>query len=124
MILEVFPVKQQQPDIKHVGLLASSATHKIKLFEPLFEQAGLILHYPDDTTQDVVMQVIRSVKAGSLTDRIVDDYNNQLATLSNQGAECLLLGCSELSVLYHQTKGTLPVVDSLQVLADAIVLEA
>jgi aspartate racemase len=107
--------------VRRIGLLASSAVQKIQLFEPFFGEAGLALIYPDDETQASVMQVIRAVKAGTLTEELLAEYNAGVAAMP--GVEAYLLGCSELSVLLDRHEQSLPVIDALQVLAEAIVAE-
>ncbi len=128
--LSLAALKRDYPDVQRVGLLGSSAVQKIALFEPFFAKAGLELVYPDDAAQAVVMQVIRAVKANTLTDALMADYNAQVARMANRGtdqnsgAQALLIGCSELSVLWTRHQQALPVIDSLQILAEAIVAEA
>lgn len=118
-------LRTQYPQIKRVGLLASTAVQKIALFEPFFECAGLTLVYPSSDNQAVVMQLIRAVKAGTLNDALLADYNQRVIALGQQEQlDAYLLGCSELSVLLEQHQQTLPVIDSLQVLVDGIVAEA
>ena len=118
--LSLQTIRKQYP-VRRIGLLASSAVQKIALFEPFFTEAGLELVYPDDAAQAVIMQVIRAVKAGALTDELLAEYNCAVAGMS--GVEAYLLGCSELSVLLDRHEQVLPVVDALQVLADGIVGE-
>lgn len=118
--LSLQTIREQYP-VTRIGLLASSAVQKISLFEPFFAEAGLELAYPDDAAQAVIMQVIRAVKAGALTDELLVEYNRAVAGMS--GVEAYLLGCSELSVLLDRHEQVLPVVDALQVLAEGIVLE-
>nr|CAA6806164.1 MAG: Aspartate racemase (EC [uncultured Thiotrichaceae bacterium] len=113
-------IKAHYP-VKRVGLLASSAVQKIELFEPFFAEADLELVYPGADTQVVIMQVIRAVKAGALTDELLSEYNRCVAGMD--GVDAYLLGCSELSVLLNRHQQELPVVDALQVLADGIVAE-
>lgn len=117
-------IKQQNPAFTRVGVLASSATHKINLFEPQFEAHDLSAIYPNQQVQEVVMELIVAVKAGNVTDALLDSYNLAVASFAQQGVDCLFLGCSELSTLWSRHKQRLPVIDSVQVLAEAIVVEA
>lgn len=118
--LSLQAIREHYP-VKRIGLLASSAVQKIELFEPFFAEAGLQLIYPDEAAQVVIMRVIRAVKAGALTDELLAEYNQAVAGMP--GVEAYLLGCSELSVLLNRHEQALPVVDALQVLAEAIVAE-
>lgn len=117
-------IKQGHPSCARVGLLASSATHGINLFAPAFERHGLAVVYPNEQVQNVVMDLIIAVKAGNANDTLVNRYNAAVASFSEQGADCLFLGCSELSTLLSRHRQNLPVFDSVEILAEAIVLEA
>ena len=118
-------LRTEYPQVKRIGLLASSAVQKIHLFEPFFELARLGLVYPPAETQEVVMQLIRAVKAGAVTDELLAGYNQQVGEMNiRDEVDAYLLGCSELSVLRDQHQQTLPVIDSLQVLVEKIVAEA
>ena len=112
--------QQTYPNAKRVGLLASSAVQKIHLFESFFEHAGLELVYPSDEAQTVIMQLIRAVKAATVNDALLAEYHQAIATMESS-VDGYLLGCSELSVLWQRHETALPVMDSLQVLAEAIV---
>ncbi|MGB0846823.1 MAG: aspartate/glutamate racemase family protein [Thiolinea sp.] len=118
-------LRAEHPEVRRVGLLASSAVQKISLFEPFFQLARLELVYPDAETQDVVMQLIRAVKAGTANDALLAEYNRLVRQMSERSeVDAYLLGCSELSVLRDQHQQELPVIDSLDVLIEKIVAEA
>ena len=117
-------LRAEHPEVKRVGLLASSAVQQIKLFEPFFQMARLTPVYPPVNAQDVVMRLIRAVKAGGVTDELLAEYNVCIQQMSAAGdVDAYLLGCSELSVLRDQHQQSVPVIDSLQVLVDKIVAE-
>lgn len=114
--------RHEHPQLQRVGLLASTAVQKIELFDPFFAEAGLELVYPDEDAQTTVMQLIRAVKADAVTDTLLEEYNQAIATMDT--VDGYLIGCSELSVLWQRHQTPLPVVDSLQVLAAEIVATA
>lgn len=121
-------IRAAHPEVQRIGLLASSAVQKIALFEPFFQRAGLTLVYPDVAAQELVMAVIRAVKAGGVSAELLSDYQQQVTAMSTvdtlaDGVDAYLLGCSELSVIAEQHPQTLPVIDSLQVLVDTIVAQ-
>lgn len=119
--LSLQQIKILNPAATSVGLLASTAVRKIQLFEPFFKAQGQELVYPDEHTQDLVMNLIRSVKSASYSEDQLQEYNQHIALLEEDGAQSLLLGCSELSVLKDRHEQQLPVIDTLQILANSIV---
>ncbi|MDI5921143.1 amino acid racemase [Halomonas sp. LR5S13] len=106
-----------------VGMLCSPALRKIGLYEGFAEARGLSLVYPDDEAS--VLEVIRAVKRGqgrhpdtpaALT-RAADD-------LKARGANVLVLACTELSVIQDVLDVSVPVIDTVQVLAEQVVAAA
>ena len=111
------------PRLTAVGMLASSALPRVRLYEPWFERFGVRMLYPAAGFQGDLMDLIRTVKAGHPTptrasmDRAAED-------LRAQGAQCLVVACTELSLVAERLHADLPVCDAADVLARAVVREA
>lgn len=116
-------VSRRHPGATRVGLLASSALQQIRLYEPYFEERGVDVCYPNIEGQSRLMQVIRSVKAG---DAGLDysGLNDAVENLANAGADCLVIACTELSVVVGALRSSLPVYDGAEILAAEIVRRA
>ena len=99
-----------------VGLLASSAVHATELYARAFAAQGIDTILP--ARQDEVMALIKSVKRGDSGPQIQAALGQLALGMANQ-ADALLIACSELSVISAGI--AVPFVDSLDVLADAIV---
>lgn len=117
-------VKQSLPEIKKVGLLASTALQLIHLYEPWFEKLDIELVYPQPADQEQVMELIRAVKAKRHSAQQLEAYARVAENLAAQGAECLLIACTELSVINDQLSPPLPVLDAADILAQTIVRQA
>lgn len=106
-----------------IGMLCSPALRKIGLYEGFAEKRGLSLAYPKD--EDAMLEVIRAVKRGQGghpdTLRAFSHAANELV---EQKADVLVLACTELSVIATELEVSIPVVDTLQVLADDVVAAA
>jgi aspartate racemase len=116
-------VRLQQPGIKKVGLLASTAVENIRLYHDEFEPLDIETMFPAGEHQVNVMTLIRQVKSKSYTERSLASYNAAAADLKDRGAECLVLACTELSVIADSLITDLPVYDTSQLLAEHIVRE-
>lgn len=114
-------VHVQQPGIHKIGLLASSALRMIELYEPWFRTLGIEILYPEESDQVQLMQLIRDVKAGRSTDAQIVAYNSTAKNLEAQGAQCLVVACTELSVLDDKLQSALPIYDASNLLAAEIV---
>lgn len=112
------------PDLARVGLLASSALMGIRLYEPWFEELGARVLYPGSGVQRELMELIRAVKAGRYTPAQVAACDRAAEDLEAQGAQCLVVACTELSVVVERLRTDLPVCDAADLLARAVIREA
>lgn len=106
-----------------VGMLCSPALRKIGLYEGFAQNRELSLVYPND--EDAVLDVIRAVKRGEgRNPDTIAAFIRAATELSDLGADVLVLACTELSVIGDVLDVPVPVVDTLQVLADDVVVAA
>ncbi|MBL4786961.1 MAG: aspartate/glutamate racemase family protein [Cohaesibacteraceae bacterium] len=117
--LTIDHIRQKQPDITTIGLLASSAVQQIGLYEKYCAKVGLDVLFPEN--QDEVMSVILAIKAGQLNDQLTIQFTSAIENLKNRGAGCAVLACTELSIIDNSGKAPLPVYDTLDVLAQHVV---
>ncbi|PIE14572.1 MAG: aspartate racemase [Rhodobacterales bacterium] len=101
-----------------VGLLASPAVEQAGVFTPHLSAHGLTALWPADG--DAMLAAIRSVKSHGPTPGAIHSLQNAARDLTAQGAELLFVACSEFSLLSHALSVGLPVIDTVDVLADAI----
>ncbi|MYE82061.1 MAG: aspartate/glutamate racemase family protein [Gammaproteobacteria bacterium] len=113
-----------RPDLTRVGLLASTALQHIRLYEPWFEEPGVRVLYPGSDVQQELMELIRAVKAGRYTPGQVAACDRAAEDLRALGAQCLVVACTELSVVVERLNTDLPVCDAADVLARAVIREA
>lgn len=113
-----------RPGLTRVGLLASTALRQIRLYEPWFDEIGARVLYPGSGLQQELMGLIRAVKAGRYTPVQVAACDRAAEDLEAQGAQCLVVACTELSVVAERLHTELPVCDAADVLARAVVREA
>ena len=113
--------KARVQDLSCVGIMATTGTIVTGTYQKYAERAGLSFAVPDENEQDLLMQIIyEGVKAGKPVPRADDDrVANHLRA---KGAQCLILGCTELSVLKRDLPINDPdVLDSIDVLASETV---
>jgi len=116
-------IKERFPEVKKVGLLSTSATARIGLYQSELEKEKIIVLSPKEKDQDEVMKAINLIKGG--------EYSNSKDILKKiggklflRGAELLVLGCTEIPLVLKQNDFSHPVVDAGYVLAKAAVKEA
>ncbi|MEM1549737.1 MAG: amino acid racemase [Candidatus Methanomethylicia archaeon] len=114
-------VAKVYPNVKFVGLLATTGTVKTGLYQKFFEKYGFKIIVPSDEDQRIVMSgIYDGVKAGNLDlgRKLLLDIANKLI---DKGSELMILGCTEVSVVIKSGDLRVPVVDPLQILAEEAV---
>ena len=112
----------EQEGMRTVGLLATDGTIRTGIYESLLTQRGIRVIKPDAPGQRRVMSAIYDgVKAGNLGAIDVAALRCTLDAMIAQGAECFVLGCTELPIVFAQCELPYPVADPTQILAEAAV---
>jgi aspartate racemase len=101
-----------------VGLLASTAVLRVGVYAREFDEQGLESVFP--RRQDELMALIRGVKRGETGPAALQRLAEIGAELADQ-CEIALIACSELSLISAHLATRTRVLDSLDVLADAVV---
>ncbi len=104
-----------------VGLLSSTAVHRTGVYRQALAAHGLSLQLPAD--QDELMDIIRRVKRGDTGEEVRARFR-AIALALGERCDVLLIACTELSVLADALRGHGAVVDSQEVLVDAILAAA
>lgn len=102
-----------------VGMLASPAVRITGVFDKAIGSSGPDIVYLDD--DGPLLDLIRHVKKRGGDKQAIVEMALLADKLALQGANLLLVACSELSLLSHALPGTIPFIDSIDVLADACI---
>jgi len=102
-----------------VGVLASPATQQTNLFKQVFATLGLKVVYP--THDEPLLAAIRRIKSTGPSQQDHDALLDAGRDCEQQGADCLLVGCSEFSLIADAVMVSVPVIDSLDVLVAEII---
>jgi aspartate racemase len=110
--------------IKQLGLLSSETTRELNLYQKAFEKAGLVLFQATKQEQKEVTGIIKNVmggKQGEKDSKVLSTLVNQLA---KNGAECVVLGCTELPLAAKNLNVLIPVYDAMTILTSAALNQA
>lgn len=105
--------------ISRIGLLGSKTTMNTNLYKEPLEQNGISVCIPNTAGQEEVVRCILSVIAGKAGEQERTTLQKEVESLAEAGAEAVILGCTELPILLKQSMTNVPLLDSLQLLADA-----
>lgn len=101
-----------------VGLLASPATRLAGVFDAPFAAHGLTPLFLNDDSR--LLGIIRAVKAGEAAAVLKPRLAQEAQALLVQGADHLLVACTELSLMTDALPDEVPYTDSLDCLTQAI----
>lgn len=110
------------PRLRVIGVLGSAGTVGKGLYKSAFGRFGIECLMPDERLQETVSEAIRMLKSGE------KDISRQMlveasTSLCRGGAEAILAGCTEISLVLTQECMAIPVplIDPLDVLAVRII---
>jgi aspartate racemase len=108
--------------IKHagfsrVGLLGTRFTMEQDFYrQRLIEKHGLSVLIPDQKDRDSVHRIIyEELCLGKILPESRDDYRNIMTALVQQGAEAIILGCTEISLLVNSQDADVPLFDTTHI---------
>lgn len=111
----------QRLNINKVGILATSGTISCGLLQDILQIHGIKSVLPNDKEQKIIMKLIyEQIKAGKKADMI--SFYEVTEQLKKRGAQKLLLGCTELSLLKRDYFLETEFADVLEILAKASIV--
>ena len=119
--MTVEKIINDQPEIKKVGLLASTAVLKINLYKTALNDRNVNILYPSDDLQNSIFNSIKIIKTGQHGKTEIENIQNAADYLFEKGAQAVIVGCTELSVVSDQINFKCKMCDSSQVLAEEVV---
>src|SRR5262245_63250492 len=107
---------------KKVGLLGTRLTMEREFFKHRLNQADLAVVVPDEAERAFIQRTINDelVKSVFLPER-KRDFLGIIGRLQAQGAEGVILGCTEIPLLVQQQDAPVPVFDTTRLHALAAV---
>ncbi len=103
---------------KTIGLLATPTTIRTGLYHNALARRGVKCIEPSSDEQETLEQIIRAViasKAGALEQETLLRIARRM---QRSGAESIILGCTELPLVFPKSQAKMTVHDSLEILAD------
>ncbi len=125
-------ISRGYPDVKNVGIIGTNAVFKSRVYDNYLSTKGLNPLYPDEEVQyNMVHPAIYDMEYGiksvsePVSQRARVDLLSVIRMLISDGAQAIVLGCSEIPLaITEKAIEFIPLIDSNNVLAKAIVREA
>jgi len=100
--------------IKNVGLLGTAFTMEQDFYKGrLSNNYGLTVHVPTEADRKIVHNVIyKELCLGKVNPSSKVEYLRIIEDLANQGAEAVILGCTEIGILINQSDTDITLLDT------------
>lgn len=99
--------------IKRVGLLGTRYTMKQDFYKNRLSDRGIEVIIPDDVDVDVVNRIIfEELCVGKINEKSRKIFQKIIEKMQEKGAEGIILGCTEIGLLIHQSDVSVPVFDT------------
>lgn len=106
--------------LKTVGLLGTRFTMESTFYQDALAKRGITVVVPDAADRETVNRVIYDeLVAGEIRDESRAEYLAIIERLAAQGAQGIILGCTEIPLLVKQADTPLPLFDTTIFHADA-----
>jgi aspartate racemase len=110
---------------RRVGLLGTRWTMTGPVYARALEEAGLERLIPDEPTRERLNAAIfDELCQGAFTPETTELFVGAIDELKSRGAECVILGCTEIPLIVTPENSPLPTLDSTRLLARYAVREA
>lgn len=109
--------------LKRVGLLGTKFTMEMSFYREKLEEFGLEVLVPKkQETRDYIQYTVKEeLGTGFINPATKKEYINIVNELIEDGAECIILGCTEIPMLIGQADFAIPVFDTTKIHSDAVV---
>ncbi len=108
-------------EIKRVGLLGTKLTMEENFYrDRLKTQYNIDAFVPNEKDREVIQEIIfKELCLGLTKNESKEKLKTIIDSLSKQGAEAVILGCTELTLLVKQEDSNLPIFDTTRIHAEA-----
>lgn len=114
-ILDVVAQRIKAQGLSKVALLGTAFTMSDNFYKDGLRERGVEAVVPDEITQKEIHRIIfDELCLGQFKPEAKDFYLKTIETLAKQGAEGVILGCTEIGLLINQNDSALPFFDTAE----------
>lgn len=115
-IIEKTAEAVNEKGLKIVGLLSSESTNKLKIYQKILDNYSIKTLTTTDRQQKLLNKIILHVMSGTQSDIDKDCLKDIINNLCQQGAQGIILGCTELPLVISQNDVKIPIFDSTEII--------
>lgn len=115
----------EKQKIKKVALLGTKYTMTQDFYKERIIARGIEVIIPEETDVEIVNRIIyEELCLGEIREASKTEYIRIINQLKDEGAEGIILGCTEIGLLIKQEDSSLPVFDTTQIHAKVAAINA
>lgn len=106
----------EKSHIQKVGLLGTKYTMTQDFYKKKLINRGFDVVIPEEADVDIVNHIIfHELCVGEIKENSRKEFQRIIDSLKDKGAEGVILGCTEIGLLIHQSDSSLPVFDTTEI---------
>lgn len=114
-------ITKEMPHITAVGLLAAKIVVEAGLYQARLKAELIKTITPAEEQQPIVREVIEDVKLNKHSESVKSKLAGLIGGLTAKGAQAVIAGCTEISIVAKDLTVDVPIFDSNEILAKAAV---
>ncbi len=122
-ILDETVLQLKSMGIKRVGILATETTVNDKLYNNILLKNDIKFLYPNRLNQDKINKIIVEILNGNKNEIQGKEIEEICSSLHKEGADAILLACTDLQNIISDINIHIPVIDSTDILIRASIRE-
>lgn len=124
-IADMTAIELKKSNIKKVGLLGTKYTMQQDFYKDVLKANGIEVIIPNSTDIEAVNKIIYDeLCVGIISEQSKAKYLEIISELSQNGAQGIILGCTEIGLLVKQSDTDVPLFDTTLIHAKRAALEA
>ena len=114
-------ITKESPNITAAGLLAAKIVVDAGLYQARLKAVSIKTITPTEDQQPIVREVIEDVKLNRNSEGVKSKLAGLIGALTAKGAQAVIAGCTEISIVAKDLAVNVPIFDSNEILAKAAV---
>jgi len=121
-IVDATAEKAKEKNINKIGLLGTKFTMEQDFYKDKLKKHGIDTLIPNESQRNIVHNIIyEELCMGEIRDSSRESIKNIISYLGDNGAQGIVLGCTELPLLIKQEDSHIPIFDTTVIHAEAAV---
>jgi len=117
-------IKKKYPYFKKICVLGGEIVLEGALYERDLKEKNIDVIRLHDKDKALLRKTIDMIKHNKFDSNLVVEFNDLISRVIKMGAEAIVLGCTELPILFRDIKASVPVIDSNRLIVEYAIRRA